>query len=123
MNAIFMGNHSASFFDFMALGSINDYLDRCDKNFVLTKKSMLYFPMVGWVELFTPHSVIMSRSWEKDKTTIADLCRQVKADVDYKLVSPWLFNIFPEGTRFTEKKLLSAQEFAKKRGFPVYNNL
>lgn len=30
---------------------------------------------------------------------------------------------YPEGTRMTEKKLLAAQDFARKRGYPVLKHM
>ena len=85
-NVILVGNHSGSPFDWAYFGSIADYLNVVDRNFVFIKKTILLFPILGWVESVCPHAVTLSRSWEKDKIDIAELCRRFKANVDYKLV-------------------------------------
>jgi len=79
----------------------------------LAKKSLQFAPIIGWSS-FLSGDIFLSRSWEKDKLT-------VKAKVDALEDQPlptWLF-IFPEGTRFNEKKHKESQEFAASRGLPV----
>ena len=78
---------------------------------------------MGWVEAVCPHAITLNRSWDQDKINIAKLCKKFNKNIIYKLVSPWMWFIFPEGTRFSKKKLIKAQEFAKKRGYPIYNNI
>ena len=123
LNCILLGNHSASIFDFIVFGAISDYLNRVAKSFVLVKRETFYVPIIGWVEGICPHAVGLSRNWEEDKISIGALCDRFNANKDYKYVSPWLWFIFPEGTRFSNKKLIKAQEFAKKRGYPCYDHL
>jgi len=123
MNAILMANHSATFFDAVPMGTIADHLNRGDRNFFTMKKAIMFYPILGWVESVLPHAVPLSRSWETDKVTIASLCARFKAKVDYEMVTPWMWFIFPEGTRFSQKRLRDAQEFAQQRGFPVLSNL
>jgi len=78
----------------------------------LAKKSLQYVPVIGWSS-FMSGDVFLSRSWEKDKLN-------VKAKVEALELQPlptWLF-LFPEGTRFNQKKHKASLEFAASRGLP-----
>merc|ERR1719410_2596773 len=78
---------------------------------------------MGWLESVCPHAFPLDRDWDKDKKSIAALCRRFNDSDDYQHVSPWMWFIFPEGTRMNEKKLIAAQQFAKERGYPCYDHL
>ena len=123
-NCILLGNHGNTLFDFIPLGSIADYYNRVNKSFCMIKKEVLIYPIFGWVEAVSPHGVALSRSWDKDKIYLAKLCNKFNDNNgEYKYVNPWMWYIFPEGTRFSKKKLLKAQEFAKERGLTVLKHL
>eukprot|EP01083_Nonionella_stella_P311215 1108886_1 len=123
LNTLIIGNHSSSLFDFIPLGSICDKMNRVSKSFVFIKKEVLYYPVMGWVEAVAPHGVTLNRDWNKDKIAIAKLSDRFNANIDFKWVTPWVWFIFPEGTRFDQRKLLDAQQFARDRGYPVYKHL
>ena len=124
LNNILICNHSESPFDYITLGSIADYLDRFQNSFVFMKKEFGYVPVIGWIGSLSA-AIPLNRNWEKDKRTIANLCNEFKKKEKgrFKYTTPWCFYFYPEGTRFTKKKLLKAKEFAKERGLNVYDNL
>lgn len=77
------------------------------------KKSIQYIPTLGWAWKFA-ESIFLERSWEKDKEKIK---HQIKELVEYP-DTMWLL-LYPEGTRFTSKKLEASQKFAIEKGLPV----
>ncbi|KAH0950877.1 hypothetical protein HN011_011887 [Eciton burchellii] len=77
------------------------------------KKSIQYIPTLGWAWKFA-ESIFLERSWEKDKEKIKN---QIKELVEYP-DTMWLL-LYPEGTRFTPKKLEASQKFAIEKGLPV----
>lgn len=77
------------------------------------KKSIQYIPTLGWAWKFA-ESIFLERSWEKDKENIKS---QIKELVEYP-DTMWLL-LYPEGTRFTPKKLEASQKFAIEKGLPV----
>jgi len=77
------------------------------------KKSIQYIPTLGWAWKFA-ESIFLERSWEKDKQNIKG---QIKELVEYP-DTMWLL-LYPEGTRFTPKKLEASQKFAIEKGLPV----
>ncbi|EFN64501.1 1-acyl-sn-glycerol-3-phosphate acyltransferase gamma [Camponotus floridanus] len=77
------------------------------------KKSIQYIPTLGWAWKFA-ESIFLERSWEKDKENIKN---QIKELVEYP-DTMWLL-LYPEGTRFTSKKLEASQKFAIEKGLPV----
>ncbi|XP_077262746.1 1-acyl-sn-glycerol-3-phosphate acyltransferase gamma [Temnothorax americanus] len=77
------------------------------------KKSIQYIPTLGWAWKFA-ESIFLERSWEKDQENIKT---QIKELVEYP-DTMWLL-LYPEGTRFTLKKLEASQKFAIEKGLPV----
>ncbi|CAL1678258.1 unnamed protein product [Lasius platythorax] len=77
------------------------------------KKSIQYIPTLGWAWKFA-ESIFLERSWDKDKENIKN---QIMELVEYP-DTMWLL-LYPEGTRFTSKKLEASQKFAIEKGLPV----
>ncbi|XP_032662990.1 1-acyl-sn-glycerol-3-phosphate acyltransferase gamma-like [Odontomachus brunneus] len=77
------------------------------------KKSIQYIPTLGWAWKFA-ESIFLERSWEKDKENIKGQIRELVEYPD----TMWLL-LYPEGTRFTPKKLEASQKFAIEKGLPV----
>ncbi|XP_060518477.1 1-acyl-sn-glycerol-3-phosphate acyltransferase delta-like [Cylas formicarius] len=90
----------------------------CEKMKVLgnckayAKKSIQYLPVLGWGWKFAEF-VFLERSFEKDKLVIS---KQITELADHP--DPMWLLLFPEGTRFTEKKHIVSLEFAKKNNLP-----
>ncbi|XP_019166068.1 PREDICTED: 1-acyl-sn-glycerol-3-phosphate acyltransferase 2-like [Ipomoea nil] len=81
------------------------------------KKSSKLLPVIGWSMWFSEY-LFLERSWAKDETTLKSGLQQLR---DYPL--PFWLALFVEGTRFTQAKLLAAQEYATSTGLPVPRNV
>ncbi|XP_054802465.1 1-acyl-sn-glycerol-3-phosphate acyltransferase 2-like isoform X2 [Prosopis cineraria] len=81
------------------------------------KKSSKLLPVIGWSMWFSEY-LFLERSWAKDESTLKSGLQRLK---DYPL--PFWLALFVEGTRFTQPKLLAAQEYATSTGLPVPRNV
>ncbi|XP_077214399.1 1-acyl-sn-glycerol-3-phosphate acyltransferase PLS1-like [Tasmannia lanceolata] len=81
------------------------------------KKSSKFLPVIGWSMWFSDY-VFLERSWAKDESTLKSGMQRLK---DFPL--PFWLALFVEGTRFTQAKLLAAQEYAASTGLPVPRNV
>lgn len=80
------------------------------------KKSSKFLPVLGWSMWFSEY-LFLERSWAKDESTLKSGLLRLK---DYPL--PFWLALFVEGTRFTQAKLLAAQEYANSTGLPAPRN-
>ncbi|XP_050380863.1 1-acyl-sn-glycerol-3-phosphate acyltransferase 2 [Argentina anserina] len=81
------------------------------------KKSSKFLPVIGWSMWFSEY-LFLERSWAKDESTIKSGIQRLK---DFP--QPFWLALFVEGTRFTQAKLLAAQEYATSTGLPVPRNV
>ncbi|KAM7271680.1 hypothetical protein ACFE04_030894 [Oxalis oulophora] len=81
------------------------------------KKSSKYLPVIGWSMWFSEY-LFLERSWVKDEITLKSGLGGLR---DYPL--PFWLALFVEGTRFTQAKLLAAQEYASSTGLPIPRNV
>nr|DAD42304.1 TPA_asm: hypothetical protein HUJ06_000534 [Nelumbo nucifera] len=81
------------------------------------KKSSKFLPVIGWSMWFSEY-VFLERSWAKDENTLKAGLKRLK---DFP--RPFWLALFVEGTRFTQAKLLAAQEYAASMGLPVPRNV
>ncbi|RDY09437.1 1-acyl-sn-glycerol-3-phosphate acyltransferase 2 [Mucuna pruriens] len=81
------------------------------------KKSSKFLPVIGWSMWFSEY-LFLERSWAKDESTLKSGLQQLR---DFPL--PFWLALFVEGTRFTQAKLLAAQEYAAAAGLPVPRNV
>ncbi|KAM1079490.1 hypothetical protein ACFX13_014561 [Malus domestica] len=81
------------------------------------KKSSKFLPVIGWSMWFSEY-LFLERSWAKDESTLKLGLQRLK---DYP--QPFWLALFVEGTRFTQAKLLAAQEYAASTGLPVPRNV
>ncbi|XP_014513776.1 1-acyl-sn-glycerol-3-phosphate acyltransferase 2 [Vigna radiata var. radiata] len=81
------------------------------------KKSSKFLPVIGWSMWFSEY-LFLERSWAKDESTLKLGLQQLR---DFPL--PFWLALFVEGTRFTQAKLLAAQEYAVSAGLPVPRNV
>ncbi|KAL6133921.1 hypothetical protein ACLB2K_066154 [Fragaria x ananassa] len=81
------------------------------------KKSSKFLPVIGWSMWFSEY-LFLERSWAKDESTIKTGIQRLK---DFP--RPFWLALFVEGTRFTQAKLLAAQEYAASTGLPVPRNV
>nr|AZZ09512.1 lysophosphatidic acid acyltransferase 2 [Vernicia fordii] len=81
------------------------------------KKSSKVLPVIGWSMWFSEY-LFLERSWAKDENTLKSGLQRLK---DFP--RPFWLALFVEGTRFTQAKLLAAQEYAASAGLPVPRNI
>ncbi|XP_021831482.1 1-acyl-sn-glycerol-3-phosphate acyltransferase 2 [Prunus avium] len=81
------------------------------------KKSSKFLPVIGWSMWFSEY-LFLERSWAKDEGTLKSGVQRLK---DFP--QPFWLALFVEGTRFTQAKLLAAQEYAAATGLPVPRNV
>ncbi|CAI0377081.1 unnamed protein product [Linum tenue] len=94
------------------------------------KKSLKLLPVIGWSMWFSEY-LFLERNWAKDESTLK--LYPVLIVVSFYLQSgiqrlrdfprPFWLALFVEGTRFTQAKLLAAQEYAASAGLPVPRNV
>ncbi|CAN6443815.1 unnamed protein product [Victoria cruziana] len=82
----------------------------------IMKKSSKFLPVIGWSMFFSEY-VFLERSWAKDQTTLKAGLQTLE---DFP--QPFWLALFVEGTRFTQAKLLAAQQYAMTAGLPVPRN-
>ncbi|KAG8367914.1 hypothetical protein BUALT_Bualt16G0122300 [Buddleja alternifolia] len=81
------------------------------------KKSLKLLPVIGWSMWFSEY-LFLERSWAKDENTLKSGLQRLR---DFP--RPFWLALFVEGTRFTQAKLLAAQEYASSTGLPVPRNV
>ncbi|XP_041028549.1 1-acyl-sn-glycerol-3-phosphate acyltransferase 2 [Juglans microcarpa x Juglans regia] len=81
------------------------------------KKSSKTLPVIGWSMWFSEY-LFLERNWAKDESTLKLGLQRLK---DYP--QPFWLALFVEGTRFTQAKLLAAQEYAASSGLPIPRNV
>ncbi|KAM1256129.1 hypothetical protein COP1_030396 [Malus domestica] len=83
----------------------------------IIKKEIMFLPVIGWSMWFSEY-VFLQRRWTKDEGTLKSGFRRLE---DFPM--PFWLALFVEGTRFTQAKLMAAQEFAASRGLPIPRNV
>ncbi|KAM0997249.1 hypothetical protein TB1_006547 [Malus domestica] len=83
----------------------------------IMKKEIMFIPFIGWSMWFSEY-VFLERQWTKDENTLKSCFRRLE---DFPV--PFWLALFVEGTRFTQAKLMVAQEFAASRGLPIPRNV
>ncbi|XP_014497075.1 1-acyl-sn-glycerol-3-phosphate acyltransferase 3 [Vigna radiata var. radiata] len=83
----------------------------------IMKKEVKYLPVLGWSMWFAEY-IFLERSWQKDETSLKSGFEHLE-----HMPLPFWLALFVEGTRFTQTKLLQAQEFAASKGLPTPKNV
>ncbi|XP_024036961.1 1-acyl-sn-glycerol-3-phosphate acyltransferase 2 isoform X2 [Citrus clementina] len=73
--------------------------------------------VIGWSMWFSEY-LFLERNWAKDESTLKSGLQRLR---DYP--QPFWLALFVEGTRFTQAKLLAAQEYAASTGLPIPRNV
>lgn len=81
------------------------------------KKELLFLPVLGWSMWFSGY-IFLQRSWAKDENTMKSGFDGLN---DFPL--PFWLALFVEGTRFTQAKLVAAQQYAASVGLPIPRNV
>ncbi|KAK7272042.1 hypothetical protein RJT34_28396 [Clitoria ternatea] len=83
----------------------------------IMKKEIKFLPVLGWSMWFAEY-IFLERNWNKDELALKSGFKHLE-----HIPVPFWLALFVEGTRFTESKLLAAQEFAASRGLPIPRNV
>ncbi|KAH9310146.1 hypothetical protein KI387_038057 [Taxus chinensis] len=81
------------------------------------KNSSKFLPVMGWSMWFSEY-VFLERSWARDEARLESGLQQLR---DFP--QPFWLALFVEGTRFTNTKLLAAQDYAASAGLPIPRNV
>ncbi|KNA16761.1 hypothetical protein SOVF_086260 [Spinacia oleracea] len=83
----------------------------------IMKNVLRYLPVIGWSMCFSEY-IFVKRRWAEDESTLKSGYEKLK---DFPV--PFWLALFVEGTRFTQPKLLDAQQFAISKGLNVPRNV
>ncbi|GFN81173.1 1-acyl-sn-glycerol-3-phosphate acyltransferase 3, partial [Plakobranchus ocellatus] len=81
---------------------------------VFSKKILLFVPLIGWAWYFT-ETIFLRRKWEHDKKSIR---QDIQKSCDYPKGYHVTLLLFPEGTRYTEKKHKASLAVCRAKGYP-----
>lgn len=113
--ALVLANHLTQ--DWVCMYSLAYRMDTIGFVRTVIKKVISYAPGFGWgmVVCYWP---FVSRDFNKDEKVLRSLFGVYKSSE--LPVQVWLY---PEGTRMTKRKLLESQEYAKGKGYPVWEHV
>lgn len=111
-NVILIANHQSAV-DVMPLFALAERCGRLGDMKFFVKDIFKYIPGPGWGMLFLD-CIFLKRRWMADRRRIKTTFERFRAEQ----IPLWL-NIFPEGTRYTAKKMLDAQITARHYKLPI----
>ncbi|XWS43172.1 hypothetical protein CRYUN_Cryun16bG0080000 [Craigia yunnanensis] len=115
-HALVLANHRSDI-DWLVGWVLAQRSDCLGSSVAVMKKSSKFLPVIGWSMWFSEY-LFLERSWAKDENTLKAGLQCLK---DFP--RPFWLALFVEGTRFTQAKLLAAQEYATSQGLPIPRNV
>uniref|UniRef100_A0A5B7BYW7 1-acylglycerol-3-phosphate O-acyltransferase n=1 Tax=Davidia involucrata TaxID=16924 RepID=A0A5B7BYW7_DAVIN len=115
-HALLISNHKSDI-DWLVGWALAQRAGCLGSTLAIMKKSAKFLPIIGWSMWFSNY-IFLERSWAKDENTLKSGFKQLS-----DLPRPFWLVLFVEGTRFTQAKLLAAQEYAASAGLPVPRNV
>lgn len=115
-NAILFANHQSGV-DTVLLLVLAHHFGRVGDVRYFVKDILKYIPAVGWGMWFLG-CLFLKRDWQRDRRRIEKAMGEFK-----QAEAPLWLILFPEGTRLTREKLLDAQEWARRSGRPIPQNV
>jgi len=115
-SAIVLANHR-SYIDFYLIHSLAWRKKQLQNLKYFLKDSLKFLPAFGWGMYFMK-MIFVKRNWTSDKKKIEETFAQIKnltTDV-------WIIS-YLEGSRITPEKIKASQEFSKKKGYPILENV
>ncbi|XP_044728588.1 1-acyl-sn-glycerol-3-phosphate acyltransferase 2-like [Chrysoperla carnea] len=103
--------------DWLILSSVMNNRDAIGTVRTYGKKSLQYYPVVGWTH-YLSEGIFLCRSYDKDEKIIKEKAREY---CDYP--NPVTVFLCPEGTRYTKEKSVKSIEFAKSKNLPIFKHL
>merc|ERR1712039_861251 len=84
------------------------------------KSSLFVVPFIGFL-WWASDFIGLSRNWKSDESKLK---RSYALQHMYHAMGvPYVLKVFPEGTRWSQKKLEDSQAFARSRGWPELQHL
>jgi len=115
-SALVIANHR-SFIDFFLVHSLAERKKQLPNLKYFLKDSLKYLPAFGWGMYFM-RMIFVKRNWTSDKEKIEKTFSQInKLNNNFWIIS------YLEGSRITPDKIKDSQEFAKKKGYPILENV
>ncbi|XP_059296916.1 1-acyl-sn-glycerol-3-phosphate acyltransferase 2-like [Lycium ferocissimum] len=115
-HALLIANHKSDI-DWLVGWLLAQRSDCLGSTLAVMKKSSKFLPVLGWSMWFSEY-LFLERSWAKDESTLKSGLQRLR-----NYPQPFWLALFVEGTRFTQAKLLAAQEYAASAGLPVPKNV
>lgn len=109
-----VANHSHEL-DYLYIYTLLDQLSSIQKLKLMAKAELRLLPIIGW-SLNMTDTVFVKRDWKRDRMNIT---KQLDEFYDYDRV---IFNVYAEGTRYTDDKYLSSVEYAKQIGIEPFKH-
>ncbi len=108
-HSILLANHRCAT-EQLVNGSLANYLVSLGNLRTFMKKSLSYLPILGWTWALQ-ENVLLERNLKKDQDKLGKHLFSLLRHSD-----PFIFNFFPEGTRFTKEKHTAGMKIAKEKG-------
>ncbi|KAH9387397.1 lysocardiolipin and lysophospholipid acyltransferase [Nematocida major] len=108
---IVVSNHICSF-DTVLLFMVSDRLGKSPR--FVAKSGLRWIPVVGWGMLLSNY-LFVKRAWREDSARMRRWCQNQNSAVSLIL--------YPEGSRYTEKKREKSAEFSRRKNLPVLENV
>ena len=119
--SIAVANHSLEV-DWLLLWCLIDRYNFLSSAKAMAKRIIRYFPMIGWSWFFNEF-IFLFRDWKRDQKVMND-CLRVFLEYNTLNKIPVMILLFCEGTRRTEQKLITSNQFAKSKGIaPLKHHL
>lgn len=119
-NTIILSNHQTNL-DFLATMPVVLQMGfSCGNTIMLMKNVVKYVPLFGWTSYFQG-GMPLNRSWKQDQKKLTRLYNRLNDPYEHPY--PYLFGMYPEGTRHTLSRMIQAQNFEKSRGLPVLHHV
>ena len=111
-SCLFLMNHRSSIDYLFYISLISEFSD-AEKIKIVMKSVLRFFPGLGWV-CYVNDYPFLKRNFATDQNYLKNLGKNLN---NSNLL------IFPEGTRYSQEKLLKSNQYSEKNGYPKYNNL
>ncbi|ORX86222.1 hypothetical protein BCR32DRAFT_275613 [Anaeromyces robustus] len=115
-SAIVIANHR-SYVDFYLVHAVGKRKKQLPNLKYFLKDSLKFLPAFGW-GMYIMRMIFVKRDWTSDKTKIEQTFSEIK-----KLENNFWIVSYLEGSRITPEKLKASQEFSKKKGYPILDNV
>ncbi len=115
-NALVLANHQSAVDTIVQL-IVGKTVERLGDMKFFVKDILKWVPGPGWGMVFL-ECIFMKRNWTEDRQRVVKQLQKFRQD----RVPVWV-NIYPEGTRLRASNLATTQEFARKNGLFIPQNL